>query len=78
MIAGEQRYVWRAVDHEGEVLDVLVQRKRDKSAMSNVTCFPARCCVASEPRRWRRGTQQPRLHEALRPPPLLCTNIRFP
>jgi transposase-like protein len=22
-------YLWRAVDHEGEVLDILVQRRRD-------------------------------------------------
>src|SRR3982074_1254321 len=25
-------YQWRAVDHEGEVLDMLVQRRRDKRA----------------------------------------------
>ena len=31
-IAGEQVYPWRAVDSEGEVLDVLVQRRRDKRA----------------------------------------------
>jgi putative transposase len=31
-IAGETVYLWRAVDHEGEVLDVLVQRRRDKPA----------------------------------------------
>src|ERR1700730_768542 len=31
-IAGETVYLWRAVDHEGEVLDVLVQRRRDKAA----------------------------------------------
>jgi putative transposase len=31
-IAGETVYLWRAVDHEGEVLDVLVQRRRDKKA----------------------------------------------
>lgn len=31
-IAGERRYLWRAVDHEGEVLEVLVQRTRDKAA----------------------------------------------
>src|SRR3954464_8902931 len=29
-IAGRQFYLWRAVDHEGEVLDMLVQRHRDK------------------------------------------------
>jgi putative transposase len=31
-IAGEQMYLWRAVDHEGEVLDVLVQHRRDTQA----------------------------------------------
>ena len=31
-IAGERMYLWRAVDHEGEVLDVLVQRRRDTRA----------------------------------------------
>src|SRR6478735_7679995 len=27
-IAGKQMYLWRAVDHEGEVLEILVQRRR--------------------------------------------------
>ncbi len=31
-IGGEQMYLWRAVDHEGEILDMLVQRGRDKAA----------------------------------------------
>ncbi len=31
-IAGERMYLWRAVDDEGEVLDVLAQRRRDKAA----------------------------------------------
>src|SRR4051794_25569088 len=31
-IAGRQMYLWRAVDHEGEILDMLVQRRRDKRA----------------------------------------------
>src|SRR3712207_4923039 len=31
-IAGKQMYLWRAVDDESEVLDVLVQRRRDKHA----------------------------------------------
>ena len=31
-IAGQQMYLWRAVDHEGEVLEILVQRRRDRSA----------------------------------------------
>ena len=32
MIAGTQFWLWRAVDDEGEVLDLLVQRRRDKVA----------------------------------------------
>jgi transposase-like protein len=31
-IAGRRMYLWRAVDHEGEILDMLVQRRRDKRA----------------------------------------------
>jgi transposase-like protein len=31
-IGGRQMYLWRAVDHEGEVLDMLVQRRRDSQA----------------------------------------------
>lgn len=31
-INGEVRYLWRAVDHEGEVLEVFVTKKRDRKA----------------------------------------------
>jgi transposase-like protein len=31
-IGGQQMYMWRAVDSEGEVLDILVQPRRDKAA----------------------------------------------
>ena len=31
-IAGKRMYLWRAVDHEGEVLDMLVQPRRDARA----------------------------------------------
>ena len=31
-IDGKRMYLWRAVDDKGEVLDVLVQRWRDKAA----------------------------------------------
>jgi transposase-like protein len=31
-IAGRRMYLWRAVDHEGEILDMLVQRRRDQHA----------------------------------------------
>ena len=32
MITGRRFWLWRAVDDEGEVLDLLVQRRRDKTA----------------------------------------------
>ena len=31
-IPGKRMYLWRAVDHEGEVLDMLVQSRRDSRA----------------------------------------------
>src|SRR3954452_21193459 len=31
-IAGKRMYLWRAVDHEGEVLDMLVQSRHDRKA----------------------------------------------
>src|ERR671917_446642 len=31
-IAGKKHWLWRAVDQDGTVLDVLVQRRRDKQA----------------------------------------------
>ncbi|MFB7224337.1 IS6 family transposase [Streptomyces sp. NPDC056227] len=31
-INGELKYLWRAVDQDGNVLDILVQRRRDKAA----------------------------------------------
>src|SRR6266478_9867636 len=31
-IKGERHYLWRAVDQDGQVLDILVQRRRDKRA----------------------------------------------
>ena len=31
-INGELRYLWRAVDHEGEVLEPCVTKERDKAA----------------------------------------------
>jgi putative transposase len=35
-IAGRQMYMWRAVDSEGEVLEILVQPQRDKAAALRV------------------------------------------
>ena len=31
-LSGKQMYMWRAVDGEGKVLDILVQPRRDKAA----------------------------------------------
>lgn len=31
-INGERHYLWRAVDQDGDVLDILVQKHRDKRA----------------------------------------------
>ncbi len=35
-MAGQQFWLWRAVDDEGEVLDLLVQRRRDKAAAAKL------------------------------------------
>ena len=32
-INGERHYLWRAVDHEGEVLESYVTKKRDKKQL---------------------------------------------
>ena len=32
MINGERHYLWRAVDQDGDVIDILVQKRRDKRA----------------------------------------------
>jgi putative transposase len=31
-INGQRHYLWRAVDQDGHILDILVQRRRDKQA----------------------------------------------
>jgi len=36
-IGGKRMYLWRAVDDEGEVLDVLVQRRQNKAAARKLT-----------------------------------------
>jgi transposase-like protein len=35
-IVGRKFWLWRAVDDEGEVLDLLVQRRRDKAAVERL------------------------------------------
>lgn len=47
-IKGQRMYMWRAVDREGEVLDMLVQKRRNKAAalkllrnlLKNQGCLP--------------------------------------
>jgi transposase-like protein len=55
-IAGNRMYLWRAVDHEGEVLDLPVQPRRDTRAALGLTrklfreqCFAPRLVVVT---RW--------------------------
>ncbi|MCF8474029.1 MAG: transposase [Emcibacter sp.] len=35
-IGGKTHYLWRTVDHEGEVLDVVVTKRRDKKSALKV------------------------------------------
>jgi putative transposase len=37
-IAGQKHWLWRAVDQDGLVLDVLVQSRRDKQAAKSACC----------------------------------------
>jgi putative transposase len=37
-IKGGRHYLWRAVDQQGNVLDILVQRRRDKRAAKQFLC----------------------------------------
>jgi putative transposase len=41
-IPGQHLYLWRAVGSEGEVLDILVQRRRDKAAAGRLMRRPLR------------------------------------
>jgi transposase-like protein len=59
LIAGRRFWLWRAVDDEGEVLDLLVQRRRDARAAAKVigsSGFPAEV-VMPNPWRLRRTTR---------------------
>src|SRR3954451_19519561 len=38
MISGKKHWLWRAVDQDGVVLDVLVQSRRDKKAAKRLLC----------------------------------------
>ena len=67
-IAGRQFWLWRAVDDEGEVLDLLVQRRRDKASAVKLmrkllkkTRLRARCASDREAALLRRGTVRDRI-----------------
>jgi DDE domain len=53
-IKGVHQYLWRAVDQDGNVLDILVQRRRDKKAAKKffrvVYLWPADKLPARKPR----------------------------
>lgn len=36
MIKGEEHWLWRAVDSQGQVLDILIQKRRDAQAAKNL------------------------------------------
>ena len=61
-INGEMRYLGRAVDHEGEVLESYVTRTRDKTAATSKTISPRNATSSAEastandaPPPWRSG-----------------------
>ena len=51
LIAGRRFWLWRAVDDEGEVLDLLVQRRRDKTAAVKLKANCSKS-TASRPTFW--------------------------
>src|SRR6516164_8125355 len=67
-IAGVGMYLWRAVDHEGEVLDMLVQRRRDTRAAMRLMRkllkkqgFPPKLLVTDKLRSYASAFRQLRL-----------------
>jgi len=62
-VNGERRYLWRAVDHEGEVLESFVTKKRDKAAALKFLRkalkrhAPARVIVMDRLRSYRAATK---------------------
>jgi putative transposase len=48
-INGETHYFWRAVDHEGEVLEVCASKRRDRrAALKFLKKAMKRCCGISD------------------------------
>ena len=65
VIAGRQFWLWRAVDDEGEVLDLLVQRRCDKATARGVAKFAAVVAAGSPTGLWRMSGH-PAVQQALR------------
>jgi hypothetical protein len=63
-IDGRMVYLWRAVDAEGEVLDVLVQTRRNKRA-----ALKRHCHVVTDPSGQEIAGEPPRRRHAMKPPP---------
>jgi hypothetical protein len=63
-IDGRMAYLWRAIDAEGEVLDVLVQSKRNKHAALKLMRKLLKKSMPSSPNGWSRTTCD---HMARRP-----------
>jgi putative transposase len=68
-IAGVKHWLWRAVDQTGIVLDVLVQRRRDKRAAQAAAAQAAEEADAAAPRHDHRQTCQLRRGKKGRPCP---------
>lgn len=43
-VNGETCYLWRAVDHEGEVLEAIVTKRRDRKAALTRRAAQQNCC----------------------------------
>ena len=59
-IQGQRRYLWRAVDQDGDVLDILVQSRRDRVEGKNAdgtNPFCLRCIAYSRGVRDRRSAR---------------------
>jgi hypothetical protein len=52
-IAGKRMYLWRAVNHEGEILDMRVQRRRD--SRSRIADHPVKRVAELLPCNWQPG-----------------------
>ena len=51
-INGRKQYLWRAVDQDGDVLDILVQSRRNRRAGRPVLSTAAQEARASPPTGW--------------------------